>query len=165
MYVVRVLITRGRCGLASRSNGLKRRLSARLGVVVEVWLAVRFQRQNMYVYMALVRLGHTGVRSIEFGGILCSEFRYKWEVQSGAAELSALGAVSALRRVHFRSFHSILLCVSVYITFLGLLVVAISNLSHSQLPKQHGIPPGTLPLPVHYLSASAYYFYNAWYKL
>ena len=37
------------------------------------------------MYMALVRLGHTGVSSIEFGGILPSEFRYKWEVQSGGS--------------------------------------------------------------------------------
>ena len=42
----RTLIARGRCGLASRNDGLRRRVSARLGVVVEARLAVRFERQK-----------------------------------------------------------------------------------------------------------------------
>ena len=40
---------------------------------------------------------------MEFRGVLFSEVSnvlVYWEVQSGAAKLSALGVVSALRRVH-----------------------------------------------------------------
>ena len=66
------LIARGRCGLASRSGGLRRCVFARLGVVVEARLAVRFSEAK-YIW-ALIRWGRGGrVRSTEFGGVLSSE--------------------------------------------------------------------------------------------
>ena len=61
---------KGRCGLASRSDRLRRRVFARLGVVMEVRLAVRFQRQKC---MGSSMLGTRRCRSTEFGGVLSSE--------------------------------------------------------------------------------------------
>ena len=61
----RALIARGRCGLASRSDGLRRRVSARLGVVVEARLAVRFQRQICMGSSALGTAQVSALRSSE----------------------------------------------------------------------------------------------------
>ena len=75
--------------------------SNRVGVGVGAWLNCQLSEANCNGHLYVGDLA--GVHSMEFRGVLFSEVSnvlVYWEVQSGAAKLSALGVVSTLWRVH-----------------------------------------------------------------
>ena len=72
----------------------------RVGMAVGAWLNCQLSEANFNGHLYVGDLA--GVSSMEFRGVLFSEVSnvlVYWEVQSGAAKLSALGVVFTLWRV------------------------------------------------------------------
>ena len=102
--IARVLMARGRCGLAT---GLRRRVSAKLGVVVEARLAVR---AKYGVDTQVSALRNSEASSPQRFQCLALALALSGKFNPGSGTVRSR-AVSALGRVRFRRFHSIAVAV------------------------------------------------------